>query len=36
MFKYFHPLSLDAMSKTLSDDGLKRRKAVFHYEWLIV
>ena len=42
MFKFFHPLSLDAISKTLSDKecvtlnkfGLERRKCIFPYEWL--
>ena len=43
MFRFFHPLSLDAISKTLSDEeciilnkhGLKRRKGVFPYEWFV-
>ena len=42
MFRFFHPLSLDAMSKTLSDRKcvtlnkfkLERRKGIFPYEWL--
>ena len=41
MFRFFHPLSLDAISKTLSDKecvtlnkfGLERRKGNFRYEW---
>ena len=41
MFRFFHPLSLDSISKTLSDKecvtlnklGLERRKGVFPYEW---
>ena len=41
MFRFFHPLSLDAISKTLSNEkriilnkhGLERRKSVFLYEW---
>ena len=41
MFKFFHPLSLDAISKTLSGKecvtlnkhGLERRKGIFPYEW---
>ena len=41
MFRFFHPLSLDAISKTLSDrecvtlikHGLERRKGIFPYEW---
>ena len=41
MFRFFHPLSLDAISKTLIDEeciisnkhGLERRKGVFPYEW---
>ena len=41
MFKFFHPFSLDAISKTLSDREcatlnkfkLKRRKGIFLYEW---
>ena len=41
MFKFFHPLSLDAISKTLSNKecvtlnkfGLERRKGIFPYEW---
>ena len=41
MFRFFHPLSLDAISKTLSDKecvtlskfGLERRKGIFPYEW---
>ena len=41
MFRFFHPLSLDAVSKTLSDKecvtlnkfGLERRKGIFPYEW---
>ena len=40
MFRLFHPLSLDAISKTLSDKecvtlnkfGLERRKGIFPYE----
>ena len=40
MFRFFHPLSLDAISKTLSNEeriilhnyGLERRKSVFPYE----
>ena len=39
--RFLHPLSLDAISKTLSDEeciilnkhGLERRKCVFPYEW---
>ena len=42
MFGFFHPLSLDAISKTLSDKecvtlikfGLERREGIFPYEWL--
>ena len=42
MFRFFHPLSLDAISKTLSDKecvtlnkfGLEGRKGIFPYEWL--
>ena len=41
MIRFFHPLSLDAISKTLSDTecvtlnkiGLERRKGIFQYEW---
>ena len=41
MFSFFHPLSLDAISKTLSDREcvilnkfkLERRKGIFPYEW---
>ena len=41
MFRFFFPLSLDAISKTLSDKecvtvnkfGLERRKGIFPYEW---
>ena len=41
MFKFFHPLSLDAVSKTLSDKecvilnkfGLERRKGILPFEW---
>ena len=41
MFRFFHPLSLDAISKTLSEKecviinkfGLERRKRIFPYEW---
>ena len=41
MFSFFHPLSLDAISKTLSNEecislkkcGLERRKGIFPYEW---
>ena len=41
MFRFFHPLSLNAISKTLSDKeyltlnkhGLERRKGIFPYEW---
>ena len=41
MFRFFHPLSLRAISKTLSDDecitlnkcGLERRKGILPYEW---
>ena len=41
IIRFFHPLSLDAISKTLSDEeciilnkrGLERRKGVFPYEW---
>ena len=41
IFRFFHPLSLDAISKTLSDEecvtlnkfGLERRKGIFPYEW---
>ena len=41
MFGFFHPLSLDAISKTLSDKecvtlnkfGLERRKGIFPIEW---
>ena len=40
MFRFFHPLSLDAISKTLSNEecitlnkcGLERRKGIFPYE----
>ena len=42
MFIFFHPLNLDAISKTLSDNKcvkfnkfkLERRKCLFPYEWL--
>ena len=42
MFRFFHPLSLDAITKTLSNEecvtlnkfGLERRKGIFSYEWL--
>ena len=42
MFRFFHPLSLDAISKKLSDKecatlnkfGLERRKGIFPYEWI--
>ena len=42
LFRYFLPLSLDSISKTLSDKecvtlnkhGLERRKGIFPYEWL--
>ena len=42
MFRFFYPLSLDALSKTLSNEecvtlnkfGLERRKGIFPYEWL--
>ena len=42
MFRFFHPLSLDAISKTLSDKDcvtlnkheLERRKGIFPIEWL--
>ena len=41
MFRFFHPLSLDAIGKTLSVKecvtlnkfGLERRKGIFPYEW---
>ena len=41
MFRVFHPLSLDAISKTLIDREsvkiakikLERRKGIFPYEW---
>ena len=41
MFGFFHPPSLDAIGKTLSDKecvtlnkhGLERRKGIFPYEW---
>ena len=41
MFRFFHPFSLDAISKTLSIEeyitlnkcGLERRKGIFPYEW---
>ena len=41
MFRFFHPLSLDAISKTLSNEecitlnkcGLERRKGISPYEW---
>ena len=41
MFRFFHPLSYDGISKTLSDRecvtlkkfGLERRKGIFPYEW---
>ena len=41
MFRFFHPLSLDAISKTLSNEecitlnkrGLERRKGMLPYEW---
>ena len=41
MFRFFHPLSLDAIIKTLSNEecitlnkcGLERRKGMFPYEW---
>ena len=41
MFRFFHPISLDAISKTLSDNecvtlnkfGLERRKGLFTSEW---
>ena len=42
MFRLFHPLSLDSISKTLSDKKcvtlnkfeFERRKGIFPYEWL--
>ena len=42
MFRFFHALSLDAITKTLSDSEcvslnefeLERRKSIFSYEWL--
>ena len=42
MFRFFHPLSLDAIGKTLSDKefvilnkhGLERRKVILPYEFL--
>ena len=42
MFRFFHPLSLDAISKTLCNEecltfkkfGFERRKGIFPYEWL--
>ena len=42
MFRFFHPLSLDAIIKTLSDKecvplkkfGSERPKCIFPYEWL--
>ena len=42
VFRFFHPISLDATSKTLSDKEcvtlkefkLERRKDIFSYEWL--
>ena len=42
MFRFFHPLSVEAISKTLSDEEyvtlnkhrLERRKGIFPYEWL--
>ena len=41
MFRFFHPLSLDAISKIFSDKdcvtlnnfGLERRKSIFPYKW---
>ena len=41
LFRFFHPHSIDAISKTLSDNEckrlnqfcLKRSKFIFHYEW---
>ena len=41
MFKFFHPLSLNAIIKTLSNEecitlnncGLERRKGIFPYKW---
>ena len=41
MFRFLHPLSLDAINKTLSDGkcvtlnkyGLEGRKGIFPYEW---
>ena len=41
MFRFFHPLNLNAISKTLSDKEcvamnkieLERRKYIFPYEW---
>ena len=41
MFRFFHPLSLDAINKTLSDKdcvtlnkfGLEIRKGIFPYKW---
>ena len=41
MFRFFHPLSLDAISKTLSNEEcitlnkcvLERRRGIFPYEW---
>ena len=41
MFRFFHPFSLDAISKILSDKecvtlnkfGLERGKGIFTYEW---
>ena len=43
MFRLFHPLSLYAISKTLSDKesatlntfGLERRKGIFPYKWFV-
>ena len=42
MFRFFHPFSLDAISKTLGNEecitlnkcGLARRKGIFPYEWV--
>ena len=41
MFRFFHPISLDAISETLSNEecitlnkcGLERRNGIFPYEW---
>ena len=41
MYRFFHPMVLDAISKTLKEEcmklnkyGLERRKGIFLYQWL--